>query len=441
MAKVPEYFCIAPWTHTFISPQSERRMCCASREKATWIRQYIDDTAEASSATYVPQTLEEHWNGEHMRDVRRRILAGERIPECEVCHSQQLNLHTYRNYFNNTLFPDKIEEAIESTDETGYTTLKPISYDYRIYNLCNFKCRMCGEQLSSSWETEKRLMKKWDPKREKWMTAENKAVIQQYQKEVVEEELWQAVRENRIEEIYWVGGEPLMYQCHWDIMQYLVESGQSDRVTVRYNTNLSQIKRGNVSLYDLLPHFKHVNMCCSQDATGEVAEYVRTGVNWQDWLDNFKQGVFLNHVYGMDSMVIDVTITLPGLLDMKNLMTLAKELGVKSYVKITFDFDAEAIMSPMVLPRAILDPILHDLIEFEKSLDYRWTEVYRETFENMLTRPTFEEKYPDRWEEKLKIGKRRYQEIAEYRRDGQVSVELETILARNPEVLEWWTKI
>ena len=26
-------FCTAPWTHTYISPQSERRMCCASREE------------------------------------------------------------------------------------------------------------------------------------------------------------------------------------------------------------------------------------------------------------------------------------------------------------------------------------------------------------------------------------------------------------------------
>ena len=35
-------FCMAPWTHTYLSPQMERRMCCASREKSTNFKQYID---------------------------------------------------------------------------------------------------------------------------------------------------------------------------------------------------------------------------------------------------------------------------------------------------------------------------------------------------------------------------------------------------------------
>ena len=35
-------FCMAPWTHTYLSPQTERRMCCASREPAQSFKQYID---------------------------------------------------------------------------------------------------------------------------------------------------------------------------------------------------------------------------------------------------------------------------------------------------------------------------------------------------------------------------------------------------------------
>jgi hypothetical protein len=43
-------FCMAPWSHTYLSPQSERRLCCASREKATWATQYIDsDKADTNS--------------------------------------------------------------------------------------------------------------------------------------------------------------------------------------------------------------------------------------------------------------------------------------------------------------------------------------------------------------------------------------------------------
>ena len=441
--EISEFFCVAPWTHTYISPQSERRICCASREKATWTQQYIDEKVPAASKKYIPITLEEHWNGDHMKSVRRRILNGERIPECEVCHSQQLNLHTYRNYFTRTLFPHKIQDALNSTDDTGYTTMKPISFDYRIHNLCNFKCRMCGEQLSSSWETEKRLMNAWNPDKDAWMIPENKKVVEQFQETVVEKELWDAVKEYRIEEIYWVGGEPLMYQIHWDIMKYLVDHDQAKKVTVRYNTNLSIVERGNVKLYDLLPHFKHVNMCCSQDATGKVAEFIRTGLKYDKWLENFKQGIFLNSKYGMDAMVIDVTITLPGLLDMKSLMDLAVELGVKSYVKITFDFDSSIVMSPMCLPREILDPILHDLIEYEKRINSPFTKVYRETFENMLLRPTFEEKYPANYKLGLKHGKDRMQKIAAFRKDGKENqaITIEEIFSNHKQVLDWWHQI
>ena len=37
-------FCMAPWSHTYISPQAERRMCCASREEHSFQKQYIDAT-------------------------------------------------------------------------------------------------------------------------------------------------------------------------------------------------------------------------------------------------------------------------------------------------------------------------------------------------------------------------------------------------------------
>jgi organic radical activating enzyme len=387
-------FCVAPWTHTFISPQSERRMCCASREKAKWQRQYIDQIDGASDAEYNPNTLEEHWNSPYMNSIRLRMLSGEKLDECAVCNDNLLNLHSYRKYFNNTLFPNKIIEIISSTASDGSTLMKPISFDYRISNLCNFKCRMCVEQLSSSWESEKRQLGTLNTDSEIWLRPGNKQRIEKFQSDVVEQELWDAVRNGSLEEIYWVGGEPLMYQIHWDIMEHLVNTGQSKNVVVRYNTNLSKVVRNNVKLYDLLIHFKRVNICASMDATGVVAEYIRTGLKWDVWLTNFKNGMFLIDLFGPDALVIDVTITLPGLMDMKNLMDLAASLKVKSYVKICFDFESTALMSPMCVPREILNPILDELIAYEKTLNSKFTKIYAEMFIDMKTRQNFADKYP-----------------------------------------------
>ena len=87
-----------------------------------------------------------------MKDIRKRMLAGKEIPQCAVCNGKLLNISIYRDYFTKTLFPHKVDEAFEKTDDSGRTEMPPISFDYRIKNLCNFKCRMCGDQLSSSWE-------------------------------------------------------------------------------------------------------------------------------------------------------------------------------------------------------------------------------------------------------------------------------------------------
>lgn len=436
--KLSPFFCIAPWTHTYLSPQAERRLCCASREKANWQKQYID-AGDATSDEFAPLSLDEHWNSEHMKSVRKRILAGENIPECQVCNQNILNLYTYRDYFTKTLFPNKVLQAIESTDESGFTTMRPISFDYRISNVCSFKCRMCGELFSSAWEAEKRAMNQWDPVRDRWMLPENKKRIEDFQVNVAEPELWSAAKSGTLEEIYWVGGEPLAYQIHWDIMKYLVDSNQASRVTVRYNTNLNRITQKGVNLFEILPKFKNVNMCCSIDGTGEIGEWIRSGLDWDNWLRNFQSGIFLNKLYGMDAMVMDVTLTLAGMFSVKDLITLAVKLNVKSYVKITFDFDSAIMMSPMALPRKILNRLCDELIEFEEKHGNQYTKVYAETFAEMKTRPNFEEKYPD-WREGQIEGKHRLQKIAAYRGDSE-QFSIEKILSRDKEVLDWWKGI
>jgi hypothetical protein len=164
----PKNLCLAPWTHTYLSPQTERRMCCASREPAQNFEQYID--TKSGTGQYIPLTLEEHWNGEHMKSVRRRMMAGETLPECAVCNEQLLNTDVYRSYFNR-MFGHKQDEIWLATDSNGSTTMKPISWDYRFSNLCNFKCRMCGDMLSSSWESEQRTNNQidWTNPKNNWM--------------------------------------------------------------------------------------------------------------------------------------------------------------------------------------------------------------------------------------------------------------------------------
>lgn len=430
-------FCMAPWTHTYLSPQSERRMCCASREKATWATQYIDAESADKGSGYNPASLDEHWNSPYMMDIRKRLMAGEEISQCDVCNQKLLNIHIYRDYFTKTLFPHKIEEAFEKTNDDGYTEMKPISFDYRIANLCNFKCRMCGDQLSSSWESERRMMGHYDGSGDFWALKENKPIIEKFQKEVAEKELWEAVYDGRIEEIYWVGGEPLMWDIHWDVMKYLVDTGKSKNVIVRYNTNLSRVRYKDHYLFDYLPHFKSVQICASIDGTGDIVEYVRHGIKWNEWLQNFKDGLFLNKQYGEYGIAFDLTVTSPGLFSMKDMIDMTLELDVHTLIKTTFSFDSSIVMSPMMIPRHILNPILDDIIVYAKSKNNRKIDNYVTCFEDIKSKQTFQEQYPD-WENGLIEGKKRLLKVDLYRNNiGKI----EEIFSKNIELLDWWNNI
>jgi len=420
---------MAPWTHSYLSPQTERRMCCASREPAQNFQQYIDTSA--GTGKYIPVTLEEHWNSDHMKSVRRRMMSGETLPECEVCNDKLLNTSVYRTYFEH-LFGHKYIQAMQETDATGYTTMKPVSWDYRFSNLCNFKCRMCGDMLSSSWETEQRQnnMIDWGNPKNTWMIPEVKKQIEKFQSDQIEAEFNQAVEEHRVEEIYWVGGEPLMYEQHWRYMKRIIELGDGKNVYARYNTNLSRINYKGIDLYrDILINLRDWQICASLDGTKEIGEYIRTGLDYDRWLDNFRAGCEIQS--HRRQMRIDFTLTLPGMFEVRNIQRLGEELNVDILAKVIFSFSPDIIMSPLALPRHLLDSWVDELIpEVQGEL--------RNILVQLKSRPTFEEQWPDTYKENLIKGKRRILRLEEIREQKTTFTD---IMAHRPDVLNWWLEI
>jgi hypothetical protein len=415
-------FCMAPWTHTYLSPQTERRMCCASREPAQSFKQYIDTGNEGKE--YKPLTLKEHWNSDHMRSVRLRMMSGEELSECEVCDHKLLNTDVYRSYWNQ-LFRDKIDEAYESTDETGATTMPTISFDYRFNNLCNFKCRMCGDMLSSSWEAESRKHKTWSEESQPWMASPLREQIIKFQDTQVVQEFVEAVETKTIKEIYWCGGEPLMWDMHWKSMQRIIELGFAKEVYVRYNTNLSRTSFKGTKLFDLLPEFQDWQICSSLDGTGEVGEYIRDGLNYEQWLENFKEGMAVAKT--SREMRLDYTITMPGLLELKNMFNLSRELDTEILTKVMFTFSDDEILSPLALPKELLNIIIDEALAYMEPLATRKQRALIDVVKNLKNRETFTA---------TKKGKERQERIDKIR--GQ---DITKILSRDKRMLDWWTSI
>jgi hypothetical protein len=421
--------CMAPWVHTYLSPQTERRMCCASREPAQNFEQYIDTAA--GSGQYIPITLEQHWNSPHMMSVRSRMMAGDTLPECEVCNDKLLNTDVYRTYFWQ-LFKHKYPDIWETTDTAGRTTMQPVSWDYRFSNLCNFKCRTCGDMLSSAWETEQRQhnMTDWSNPKNAWMRPEVRKKISAFQDSQIEAEFAAAVEQHRVEEVYWVGGEPLMYEQHWRYMKRIVELGDGPRVYARYNTNLSRVDYRGVNLYrDILSGLRDWQICASLDGTGAIGEYIRTGLEYDRWLEHFGAAVAIQR--HRRQVRIDFTLTLPGMFEVTRIRQLAQTFGVEVLAKVIFSFTPDIVMSPLALPRHLLEPWIDELVpEVDGAL--------RDILVQLKTRPTFEEQWPDSYRQGLANGRARVLQLESIRTQ---KITMAEILAERPAVLEWWNNI
>jgi hypothetical protein len=322
---------------------------------------------------------------------------------------------------------------MSATDATGYTTVKPVSWDYRFSNLCNFKCRHCGDMLSSSWESEQRQnnMIDWGNTQNNWMLPEVRTEISRFQDTQIEAEFAEAVEEHRVEEVYWVGGEPLMYEQHWHYMKRIVELGDGRNVYARYNTNLSRTSYRGINLYsDVLAHLRDWQICASLDGTGRTGEYIRTGLVYSTFLANFQEG--LKYATHPRQMRIDFTLTLPGLFEVKNIQALADELGVGILAKVIFSFTPDIIMSPLTLPRSILERKLNELIVDLPA------GALKDVLIQLKNRPTFEEQWPDTCQTFLEKGKRRVLEIEKIRGDTYT---MASILKQDQEIYEWWQHI
>ena len=427
-------FCMAPWTHTYLSPQMERRLCCSSLEKSENFKQYIDSSGPGTKKIKLTK-LEDHWNSDYMKGIRKDLMAGKTIPQCEVCNYRLLSVATYRTHFN-TLFEKQIDEAYEKTRDDGHTDMEVTSWDYRFNNLCNFKCRMCGDMLSSSWEAEERIHNMWDPNdpSQMWMRKDIKEEIDKFHDTVIVNEFKKAVELKTIKEIYWCGGEPLMWKIHWESMKRIIELGYQDEVSIRYNSNMSKINYFGLNLFDdLLSKFPYWNILASIDGAYDVGEYVRTGLNFKEWFANMKYG--RKFVKNRKQLRMDFTITLPGIVGLSEMLDIADELDIDILAKRVFGFKASTLWSPMCLPRNLLDDLVDEFIDKNKKRLTRHIYFYT-ALKDLKEKPTYDKMFPTEYKEGLKKGKQRIIKLDKIR-----NTNIENILQRNKRVLEWWKSI
>jgi hypothetical protein len=193
---------------------------------------------------------------------------------------------------------------------------------------------------------------------------------------------------------------------------------------------LSRIHYRGLDLYrDILANIRDWQICASIDGTDEIGEYIRTGLDYEQFCSNFEAGLAV--ATNPRQMRLDFTLTLPGMFEVSAMESLAQRYGVQLLAKVIFSFTPDIVMSPLALPRRLLEPWLDELIVTA-------TGAMRDVLVQLKNRPTFEEQWPDQYRAGLVRGKARVLKLESIRTQPTTMNE---ILSGRPEVLDWWNKI
>jgi hypothetical protein len=213
-------------------------------------------------------------------------------------------------------------------------------------------------------------------------------------------------------------------------MTRIIELGDGHNVYARYNTNLSRVDYKGINLYrDILSRVRDWQICASLDGTEQIGEYIRTGLSYPQWLENFSKAVEIRR--NNRQVRIDFTLTLPGMFEITRIRQLAQQFGVEVLAKVMFSFSPNIVMSPLALPRSLLEPWIDELVpEVDGAL--------RDMLLQLKTRPTFEEQWPDTYRQGLVSGRDRVLQLESIRTQ---KITMAEILADRPAVLEWWNNI
>ena len=252
-------FCMYPWVHLHAFPTGDAHPCCYSEMQHKL----------GSTKTH---TLAEIWNNQEMRDLRHRMLNEQSSGACKKCYEQEQHGFFSGRQSSNKHFGHYVKRVAE-TDPNGRLERFEMNYwDIRFSNLCNLRCRSCGHIFSSQWYQDQAKLAgpSWK--------LHNSVLNYAGRTEI---DMWEQLEPHLeyVEQIYFAGGEPLLMEEHYRILEELLKRGRTE-VRLIYNTNFTHTDLKGRSVFEYWKQFQSVAVGASLDDMGPRGEYIRKGTDW-----------------------------------------------------------------------------------------------------------------------------------------------------------------
>jgi len=288
-------YCAKLWNHQYIHMSGSFRYCCATMHNITDKnnnRLHINNNS-----------LEKAWNSDDVKQTRLKMINGEDISACVKCVDQES-----RGYKSMRETQD-MEKNFALTKDDGTVDIMPTTMELHFGNLCNLKCKMCGQQYSNQIGKELLEIGKNDKDFLNWVYKESGNVniwtnnlsveYKWFQNTKIKNKLFEYISQN-INSLVVIGGEPTVIPEFWELFEYLEQKDTLKNLSVTLTTNLTNV---NPKLTKWLPKLKQWTVWASVDGLGERTEYIRYPSNFKKVCENLE---FYKNLLGTNG---DITLS------------------------------------------------------------------------------------------------------------------------------------
>lgn len=288
-------FCALPWLHLSSRPDGKMRTCCTSNASSV---QDPDSSNKIGGgevgvlknddgipANFNTTSLADAWNSAYMRNVRKMMMRGEQPASCLKCYKEESAGHLSKRNWETDYWGHRydLQQLVDETAEDGSIPAKIRYIDLRMGTKCQLACVMCSPHDSSGW------IKDWQSitpqiKNEKlaqtsnWNRGIDTGASYNWHKNnpMFWDELYEQVP--NLYQLYFAGGESLIIDEHYDLLEECIKRGYAKNIELRYNSNAVEWRD---DLFDLWTQFKRVRFHYSIDAYGEQNDYIRYPSVWE----------------------------------------------------------------------------------------------------------------------------------------------------------------
>lgn len=318
-------------------------------------------------------------NTPQKKEQRRQMQCGERPQGCEYCWKIE---DMGNQYISDRVYKSKIYTSEEL--ENAYTRrhdddIDLITLEIAFDRTCNFACSYCNPAFSSTWVKD---LKQNGAYRDLISDGRNHFTHLHNSSQLFgrtetnpyveaffawwDSDLHRTLRELRI-----TGGEPIMSAELWRLFDWFKDNADKSQTKLAINSNLGGKPELIDRLVDCRQHLPSLDVYTSMEATGASAEYIRDGLDFEQWWKNLLKLHFAD--ISTHCMFTINALCLPTLPDMIQKILDARTLFGTDFATMSYNIlRFPSFQSCLVLPQPIKDTCVARLLQLDLANMQDW---------------------------------------------------------------------